>query len=47
MVKVHIEESKHNKAFANFTHFSHTNLACVLDIINAVPNALITRIYLD
>ena len=47
MVKVHIEESKHNKASANFTHFSHTKLAYVLDIIDAAPDALLTHIYPD
>ena len=28
-------------------HYSHTNFACVLDIINAVPDALVTHIYPD
>ena len=45
--KVHIAESKHNRASANFTHYSHTNLACVLDIIDAVPDAIVTHISPD
>ena len=44
VAKVHIVESKHNKASANFTHYSHTNLSCVLDIIDAVPDAIVTHI---
>jgi hypothetical protein len=47
VAKVHIAESKHNRASANFTHYSHTNLACVLDILDAVPVALVTHIYPD
>ena len=47
IAKVHIKESKHNKASANLTHYSHTNLACILDIIDAVPDALVTHIYPD
>ena len=30
VTKVHIKESKHNRTSANFTQYSHRNLACVL-----------------
>ena len=32
VAQIHIAESKHNKASANYTHFDHINLACVLGI---------------
>ena len=47
LVKVHIAESKHSKASANYTHFAHTNLACVLDIIDTVPDTIVAHLYLD
>ena len=44
VVKIHNAETKHNKASANFTHYAHTNLACVLDIIDAVPDAIVAEL---
>ena len=41
VARVHIAESKDNKASANKTHFAHTNLACVL------PDAIITHLFPD
>ena len=34
-------------ASANYTHFSHTNLACVLDIIDAVSDAIVAHLFPD
>ena len=40
-------DTKHNKASANYTHFAHTNLACVLDIIKANPGAIVSHLFPD
>ena len=45
VAKIHNVETKRNKASANFTHYAHTNLVCVLDIIDAVPDAMLTDSY--
>ena len=45
VAKVHIAEFIHNKASANCTHFARTNLACVLDIMNTVFNAIVANLF--
>ena len=47
VARVHIAESKHNKASANYTLFANTNPACVLDIIDAIPDVIISHLFPD
>ena len=44
---IHNAETKHNKASANYTHYAPGNLVCVLDIIDAVPDAIIAHLFFD
>ena len=46
VAKVHMAKTRHNRDSANFMHYSCTNLACVLGIIDAVPDAIVTRLFL-
>ena len=47
VAKINIAKAKHNKASANYMHFAHINLACVLDIIDATPNAIVSHLFPD
>ena len=47
ITKIHNAKTKHNKASANFTHYAHTNLTCVLDIIDATADAIVTHLFPD
>ena len=47
LAQIHNAETKHNMASTNYTHFAHTNLACVLDIINALSDAIFSHLFSD
>ena len=47
VVQIHNTNTKHNKASANFMHYAHTNLVCVLDIIDAVPDIIVAHLFPD
>ena len=47
VAQIHSTETKHNKPSTNYTHYAHTNLACVLDIIEAVLGVIISHLFPD
>ena len=47
IVQIHNAESKHNKVSANCTPFAHIKLACVLNIIITISDALLSRLFPD
>lgn len=47
VAQIHNAETKHNKASTNYTHYAHNNLVCVLNVIDAIPDAIVVHLFPD